>query len=436
VVKAFEIEPRWRSPQASSWPEINTTLCEFRVEVNGENVTAYVTDDGVLEDAPEIPAYYVAEWIAENWWPLLWEPRKLELWEARSAEDARDDQDFLSRHSILTAEHGFALPSLLIVSGGDKVWVSVRPRQALYAEARFTRSADAWVERSEIEGSLKRFVDGTVTRLANHTKSPLLEAWTLVRDTSEEEYDFCRLMGALGLSPYDSHPEIEKILDTAARMLSREQLFDVCLTSTSENLLRSTYIAGRLSDSMDKTSEIDLTLLQKLPLPADNIPQPWNVGYKAARNLRDDLGIAETDINGATAIFDKLGIDPATRQASELRGVDSPVLGGIEIREAVGRLALIQEVKQHRRFAAARGTYFLWAQQKDGRRLITDSGTRDQQISRAFAAELLVPQRYLRSQANRGRLSWERLREIAEVASVAPDMLKHQALNCGLQLYN
>src|SRR5262245_53839972 len=41
--------------------------------------------------SPCNPVYFLAEWIAENWWPLLWEPRK--------SEEVPDDAAFLARHS-------------------------------------------------------------------------------------------------------------------------------------------------------------------------------------------------------------------------------------------------------------------------------------------------------------------------------------------------
>jgi hypothetical protein len=217
-------------------------------------------------------------------------------------------------------------------------------------------------------------------------------------------------------------------------MLSSEQMLDLCLTSTPENLVRSAYVAGHMNQAMQKVSQVDLATLQGFVPPSDDVGPAWRVGYKAAQALRENLSIGETDFNGASAVFERLGIDPTVRQVVDLAGVESPIVGGIEKHESAGRLALIQEGRQGRRFAAARGTYFLWAEKNKGRRLITDAVTRDQQISRAFAAELLVPQRYLRTQAKGNKLAREKVREIADLASVAPEMIKHQAVNSGLQL--
>ena len=84
--------------------------------------------------------------------------------------------------------------------------------------------------------------------------------------------------------------------------------------------------------------------------------------------------------------------------------------------------------------AAGRAAFFFWTGHSEDRRLITDAATRDQQASRAFAAELLIPQAYLRSKAEANKLRWDQVHSIAEHAVVSLDVIKHQALNCGLQL--
>jgi hypothetical protein len=90
--------------------------------------------------------------------------------------------------------------------------------------------------------------------------------------------------------------------------------------------------------------------------------------------------------------------------------------------------------KPSRRFATARAAFFFWTSGSDERRLIMSAATRDQQASRAFAAELLVPQAYVREQSVGGKLKWDKVQEIAEQAIAAPEVIKFQAQNIGLQL--
>jgi hypothetical protein len=271
--------------------------------------------------------------------------------------------------------------------------------------------------------------------LGNGATSCLQESWSLIENTDPDEVFFCSLMGALGVSPYDTDASIDKALDIASGILSKTELMDVCLSSTPENIVRSAFVAGKMESSLADAAQIDLARLEGVVPPADKAGGPaWRVGYLAAQRLREHLSISDRDITGAAAVFDKLKIDPVSKPVMALRGVDTPLLGGIQKADACGKMVLVQESPQGRRFAAARGAYFLWASECDDRRLITNAVTRDQQVSRAFAAEMLVPASYIRTQAKGSRLSWGKLHDIAFEAGVASELIKHQASNHGLTL--
>jgi len=97
------------------------------------------------------------------------------------------------------------------------------------------------------------------------------------------------------------------------------------------------------------------------------------------------------------------------------------------------RFGLIQDDQVHRRFSAARATYLAWTSGAKDSRLITNAVTRDQQASRAFAAELLVPAAYLRSQATGRKLPSYKADEIAYEANVSPWVVQRQAANNHLE---
>jgi hypothetical protein len=242
-------------------------------------------------------------------------------------------------------------------------------------------------------------------------------------------------MGALGLSPYEAHPQIERALDGASAVLDRKQLFDLCFTSSPDDFIRSAYVAGLMRKALEQANEIDLSRLASFAPPRDYVQYPaWRFGYQAARELRAKLSVGDKDLEGATAVFDKLQMDPMSSLTSEFRGVESPLSGGIQRSENRGRMILIQDAKASRRFTAGRAAFFFWTDQGSERRFITDAVTRDQQASRAFAAELLIPQAFLRDLADANKLRWEQVHEIAESAVVTPELIKHQAENSGLQL--
>jgi len=115
---AFRFNRSWLSRKGSS--ELEATFCQLSITVDDKNASEFSDDKNTRYEHLEIPAYYLAEWIAENWWPLLWEPRK--------SEDAPEEPDFVARHSILAAQHGFALPRIQFIPTGKSILVSAKPR--------------------------------------------------------------------------------------------------------------------------------------------------------------------------------------------------------------------------------------------------------------------------------------------------------------------
>jgi hypothetical protein len=424
VVETFKISAHWSAQEAVPCEPIDATFCALRLVINDQNVTSYSTSIGGEEDHVEIPAYYLSEWIAENWWPLLWEPRKTE-------DSDAEDRDYRFRHSIRTAEHGFALPNLSITPTGDVIQLFAKPREAQYADARFRAYVDFPAEREHVERQLSAFVDGTVERLAGCVGTPLQVAWKAIKETDQESVEFCRLMGALGLSPYDANPSIEAAIDSASRILTACQLLDLCLSSTPENVVKAAFAAATMRRAAESSPDIDLSSLP--PAPQDQVGgYAWRHGYKAAQSLRRHFGISEHDIDGASIVFEKIGVVTDTNNHFSFQNSDLPISGETEKRGHAGKLILASSAKPTRRFAAARATFFFQTGESEDFRLITNAVTRDQQASRAFAAELLVPQSYLRQRAIGSRLSWDMITKIADDAVVSPEVVKLQATNCGL----
>jgi hypothetical protein len=206
-VSTFKIKSHWANqPKHHVGDELEASLCNLSMFLDEKNVTRYETTNAKEFDSLRIPAYYIAEWIAENWWALLFEPRK--------GDDA-DDSDYLSRHSLLTAQHGFALPSVLFVPTGRALHIHVTPRRAQFADAEFRARAFGEVSRDDISTGLDKFVSDCVSSMAKNgcSGTPLNEAWNRIKQTNAEQVEFCQLVGALGLSPYNVPSEIAGAID-------------------------------------------------------------------------------------------------------------------------------------------------------------------------------------------------------------------------------
>jgi hypothetical protein len=426
----FSITCSWLPSRGES--ELDRTLSKIFMTVGSRVVTEYKSEHWPKSEHLEIPAYYLAEWIAENWWPLLWEPRK--------NEDVGDDQDFLDRHCILAAQHGFALPKVLVVPHGRSINVSARARDVpLAGDVRFLHGETVILPREDIESELKKFVQKVVSRLDQHVSGTVLQdLWELVEGTTPEERQFCQLMGALGLSPYVSNPTIEKTLEFALEKFGERLVMDLCLASTPEDFHSAARIAEAAYSAITSTPDSDLSPLSKIQPPPDSISLPaWRRGVNAAERLRQKLQISDTDPSGSDQLFELVRVDPKHKPTAGANAGEnaSMVVGVVKRDDQTARIALVQETERQRRFAAARGIYAAWAsEQRQESRFLTPSVTRDQQTNRAFAAEIMAPYAYVRSQANRGRIPQDRIFDLASVLNIGSDVVWKQAQNNGLQV--
>ena len=427
----FEINASWGKAEGNSFEE--ATRANVRIMLGATNLTEY-TEERVTSESLDIPSYFLAEWIAENWWPLLFEPRK-------SEDDLEDGPDFLSRHSLLTAQHGYALPAIRIVPNGKVINVSARGREVPFADIRFRRSASLMLAREAVAQELKAFVSKTVKSLEKHVvlDTDLQTVWSAVQETTPEEESYCQMIGALGLSPYADNSAIDELLFQLEEVAGERFAMDLCLVARPHDFASFVRNATAAKTATEGAPEADLTPLLSVPLPAENFLTPaWKRGVQAAQKVRAELGVKNTDPTGGTSLLVALGLAPtvggATPDAELLSDEGMPIVGAVVREEHKVRVGLLQRGKPQRRFATARAAYAAWTSESNCGRLLTQAVTRDQQSSRAFAAEMMAPFEFIRGQATKGRLSRDVISDLASELSVAADVVWKQAVNNGLTL--
>jgi hypothetical protein len=437
AMSTFKLNATWAN-NANAKNEIDATLASLMVQLDEKNLTAYRTQQGRTHATLRVPTYYIGEWIAENWWPLLYEPRKGKDEEADPAtEPETDSEEFLARHSLLAAQHGFALPAVLFVPMGKAVRISAVPRTDDYADAEFRVRGLGSVERTQFAASLDRFVSGTMKELNSHkmADTPLEEAWARVKDTTPEEEEFCQLIGSLGLCPYDVDDSIADAVDMLVDILGSRATRDFCLAVSEEEVGAAVTPIEFIAQSLLQSRKSSLAPILGIDLPPETFAQDsWIRGLTAAMRVSSTLKIASADQRGADRVFDLLQIDTnnVVRTQSNINRL--PFAGAVDRQEESLQVAFLQEREDVGRFAAARSIYLAWVSEQQSRRLITQARTRDQQASRQFAAELLVPREYLRSTVEGGMLYDEQVREIAWLRKANPAVVRYQANNMGLAL--
>jgi hypothetical protein len=262
------------------------------------------------------------------------------------------------------------------------------------------------------------------------------EQWASIRATTPDEETYCRLIGSLGLSPYEQHADIDGIIELlVADRAPASIVADLCQASDDSDLRSLACLTQKLLAAGGR--EINIEPLAEVDLPQRTFgTPPWQVAKQAAKMVRAHFEIAQQDPHGGDSFFEKLGIDPSRADVEDIEPPTAAKLsGGIERqKQQVVRIMLDEPQLPQRRFAAARAAFMGWAcAGQRCSRLITGARTRDQQMSRAFAAELLAPIEYIRKYAGAG-LSSFRIGVIASELGVSPRVIKNQALNNRLQV--
>ncbi|HYY31760.1 MAG TPA: hypothetical protein VE860_27695 [Chthoniobacterales bacterium] len=430
-MSAFEIKNRWLQASETVIDELTATHAHLQIFVGNHNVTEYRAPRArVGKTALEIPTYYLAEWIAENWWALLFEPRK---------DEESDDSDYLTRHSIVAGQNGFPLPSLSIVPTGRGVHLNCSPRVAPYSNIRFTSDAFIDASRTEVEQVLRTFIDDTVNRLliCRVTETALARTWAELQSLTCEECRFCELIGSLGMSPVDVGDELSRAIERIYALLGPVATRDFCLAATEELAKRAIPDTEALNRHLREAPDAALAPLLEVQLPPDIYHAPsWRRGKLAAKNVQDKFGINTKNPRGADIIFEQLNIDISREIHTPTAGFTLPFSGAIDRHDRAAKIALLQPDLLHRRFGAGRAAYLAWVSEAQSRRLVTNAVTRDQQASRSFAAEILIPQGYLKTLAGpKGELHSDQVREAARLRMVMPDVAFKQAYNAGIRVH-
>lgn len=428
IADSFSVDLQWpANPGTGGDLLLDNSIGRVQIIVNEKSITSYQTDSGDKNSYLSIPVYHLVEWLALNWWAFLYEPRKLDR------EDA--EQDFRSRHWLGTARNGFALPDTTFSPAGDKIEIVSRPAYLRFAQLNFFESVTASVSTDVVRSSLSSFIEQALGRLTEKgiAHSSAHEAWSLIAKTTKEEEAYCRLIGSMGLSPYISHPDIDVAMEGIASKISETMLADLCQATNLGTFNRAVDLTDNISKALALAKTVDMKELLAARKPPDTTARAYEWGYRATATARDAFKIAHDDPSGATAFFEKLHIDPTTGIEA---GVDTsavPVISGAVAREDSDvQLSLAGSNSAHRKFAAARASFLTWSDKEMSSRLVTRARTRDQQASRAFAAELLAPAKFLRKRlGERGEVSPFTLDKISDEIGVAPNVVHYQARNHG-----
>jgi hypothetical protein len=426
MVDNIEFQVDWPpAPPRSGQPLFDDTLGRLAIKIGPDAATKFRTDNNTEGDQIYIPTYHLAEWIASNWWPLLFEPAK--------GEDFQEDFDFRSRHWLGSARNGFALPDLWFCPAGEKMEIIGSGAHLRFARLTFLVEISEIVEIPVIRDALQKFVHQVISRLDDRGKrtTPLHEIWELIRDTEQEAEEYCQLIGSLGLSPYEEHPEIDVRLGQLQGRLDAAMIRDLCNASNEKTFPALAELAIGVSETLDRAQEADLTNLLSVPMPPDSQLHAWQWGLEAARRVRREFHISNADPEGGQQFLATLGLDSVItidhRRADQVRG-------GLRRRAHRMHVTALDDREPQQRFTAARAAFLGWASNDDASHLVTTAITRDQRASRSFAAEIIAPIGYIRTRATNRVLSNHGIQEIAQSLNAPSGAVMYQARHGGIHV--
>ncbi len=289
----------------------------------------------------------------------------------------------------------------------------------------------------DVQETLSKFLNEVDERLqsAGVTHRSFQKAWQAIQELSDEERTFCELVGSLGIAPGQASEEISDAVEKLFETLGPRAIRDFCLAVRPKEMLSAAANAEELKMKLHQLPNTKIDALLKADLPPENLKAPsWRRGIAAAKSLREKFGIDIKDEFGASKIFELLNID-LHQDCGLRRNSEMHFSGAIDRDGDTAKIALLPENVSHRRFAAGRAAYLAWVSGDKAMRLMTSALTRDQQASRQFAAEILVPQAYLKTLAqSKGKLGYDHIVEIARSRGAMPDVAFKQAYNAGINV--
>lgn len=406
----------WVDQSDKERPELNATFATLLIQVGDDVVTqVHHKPSQTTRKEVVVPLYCLAEWLVGNWWSLLYEA------------EVPGRSGFLRRHSAASSPYGYCYPDLRIVSEGSHTRLEWCPYNYHFAGLQFTAGGMHRLPIESVSQVLSDFIEAVDQRLKGMgiTGSWMQTEWEVLQHTLgvADEESFCRAAAWLGLDPYELSDERSAQLIDVASTIPLTLREDALRAINPEELQVLTgWLRTAQSRMPHRLTTADLHRLRASVRSKDFQLRPWEVGYALAEQARSSLGLTEKE---AASIEDicggQLPVALVPRSPSNIDGLAQ--LDGVPL------CVTSKSRPESQRFLVARALgYYLrsdceWA-------LFTTARTEAQQVSRAFAAELLAPARAIKQEVpERGYLLQDDVLDLAARFKVSTHVIEYQIRN-------
>ena len=433
----FESDPI--DQPAAGDPVERLTWCALRIRV-GQRVASRIWDKSLQSERTNLylPAFPVAQWVVENWWPLF---NELCPWERVPTSVAGGAQlKWIRRHCLRSADSALMLPALYLFHDGQSLcaqWQSDIPGSMPNMPGEFITDGAERLEATSVQECLANFINDCLSRVAQVDDSrvyQLAEQWKAIQRADVEEQQFCSLAGRMGIDPYDDGEMTEEL----ARFLEQE------ITSPDDPLVRDLtevarpeFIRQQWSWLTRVGAELGLgpnPVGLSFDMPSRGLSPPL-FGYELASKVRAVAKISpKSPLDSLEAVAQYV-------TGKTLRFEDRNHAPGQGIRAIVGRSAAdivcagpLPPRADNKRFLIARSLYHAIITTHSSHRLVTDAFSWDQKASRAFAAELLAPRSALAERIAASYADSDAIESLSREFRASTIVIEHQLENAGVSL--
>ena len=427
-MSSFKFEYRWLEPSKGAKNQVAHTWAEFSIYVDGECITYH--EDSMAKsvgDRVYIPLYYLAEWVASNWWNLVYQPLKPES----------DSGKYYYTHKIKYARSGFSLPDLLIQPQGSEIFLQWHYTNLEYHKCRFLNSGFTTIDADQFRKELSEFIESVIERLEINEvfDSQLQTDWQLIRDSSDddEEMDFCISAAEAGMDPYNSSDENAKLIISAYQNLPRSVFREFLYASNPENIGSGIQALQNINKAIieDASNYEYIKGIRNAITNKYEYTTPWMEGYDAARKIREKLGLNGTIVNNIEDLNNYFRADFTKISDVEKTSISSSiklVAGANKNQSPVFVLPHGSPYyESNKKFLIARGLYeYFYGGDLS---LVSSVDVESQKRNKAFAAEFLLPSATLRKKIKGKYVSEDQIADLAEEFNISTKVVEHQIEN-------
>ena len=424
----FTIDYEWLPNEYWDIDE-QATLAALTINI-GESCATEVEDifAKTVRSSARLSAFNLAEWLATNWWRLLWEPE---------TGDNTKTYSWRASHKVGNAGNGYVWPDLSFSSDWKSIHVSSRPTtRCQFEPIRYLNGFDRSISVKDFEQGIEDFINATIARLSSlhNSRNELNALWDeVLKERRDAEMSERRgLEACMGYDPDEAPAYLLDNLLEQKRSYGKSAIQEVAAVSREQTVRQVDDLYDNAKQSALIVSVSERHDIQKR-LGTTQSTIPWKRAEIAAQIAREAWGltapVTTKDFCDILNIQEQKFMDEdfASRQ---------PLFAGFRSASNPHEFSISLNSRREtsRRFALARLAGDSIVADEDERLMPgTRAKTDRQKFQRAFAQDLLCPFNALYEFLSKEKsIGDDEIDEAAQHFTVSPLLVRTTLVNKGI----